>query len=59
MSREGTLPNDLLMLAWNARVGYSLDNTLSHPLVAQAGTKSHWENQALKCSSSLIGNMEE
>jgi hypothetical protein len=47
------------MLAWNARVGYSLDNTLSHPLVAQAGTKSHWENQALKCSSSLIGNMEE
>lgn len=38
---KGTLPKDLLMLAWNARVGNSLDNTLSQAFVAQAGTKSH------------------
>lgn len=36
-----TFPKDLLMFAWNARVGNSLDKTLSHPFVAQAGTRSH------------------
>ncbi len=51
-AKKGTLPNDLLMLAWNARVGNSLDNTLSHAFVAQAGTRSHWEKQILECSSS-------
>lgn len=50
-ANKGTLPNDFLMLAWNARVGYSFDNTLSHPFVAQAGIRSHWENQTLECSS--------
>lgn len=29
------------MLAWNARVGYSLDSTRNQPFVAQSGTKSH------------------
>lgn len=38
---EGTLPKDLVTLAWNANVGYSFDKTLSHPFVAQAGTRSH------------------
>lgn len=38
---EITLPKDLLMLAWNAKLGYSFDKTLSHPFVAQAGTRSH------------------
>ena len=39
--RKNTFPNDLLTLAWNARVGYSFDNILNHPFVAQAGTRSH------------------
>jgi len=33
------------MFAWNARVGNSLDKTLSHPFVAQAGTRSHWKGR--------------
>lgn len=40
-----TLPKDLLILAWNAKVGYSLDNALSHPFVVQAGTRSHCMKQ--------------
>lgn len=41
ISHKYTFPKDLLMLAWNARVGYSFDKTLSHPFVAQAGIRSH------------------
>lgn len=33
------------MFAWNARVGNSFDKTLSHPFVAQAGTRSHWKEK--------------
>ena len=33
------------MFAWNARVGNSFDKTLSHPFVAQAGTRSHWKKK--------------
>jgi len=46
---ECTFPKDLLMLAWNASVGYSFDKTLSHPFVAQAGIRSHCKkNEDLK-----------
>ena len=45
---KNTFPNDLLTLAWNARVGYSFDNILNHPFVAQAGTRSHLKAQTQK-----------
>lgn len=46
-----TLPKDLLMLAWKAKLGYSLDNTLSHPFVAQAGIRSHCQKRDFKKNS--------
>lgn len=53
---EITLPKDLLMLAWNAKLGYSFDKTLSHPFVAQAGTRSHWDERTFKVKS-IYGKM--
>lgn len=43
-----TLPKDLLILEWNASVGYSLDNTLSHPFVCCPSWNQNTQHEAIK-----------